>query len=107
MFDNLIKNAVDFVPINTGIIKIGCIKENKKHIFFVKDNGTGIKKENQKQLFTKFTPIDSTVTRKYGGSGLGLAICKGIIKGLDGKIWVESAFGSGTTFYFSIPEKKT
>jgi len=106
VFDNLIKNAVDFVPTKDGRIEIGCTKENSKHIFFVKDNGSGIAKEKQKLLFKKFHTLNSTHNRRYGGSGLGLIIVKGIVEGLGGRIWLESELDKGTTFYFSIPVRK-
>ncbi|QUC65465.1 HAMP domain-containing histidine kinase [Nitrosopumilus sp. K4] len=105
VFSNLIKNALDFVDEGSGKIEFGA-KENNEHIeFFVKDNGIGISEENQKEIFKKFYQIDTSNRRKRDGSGLGLAICKGIIEKLDGKIWVESKFGHGSTFYFSIPKK--
>ena len=103
VLENLIKNAVDFVPERNATIEIGCTKENNFIVFSVKDNGIGISKENQKQLFKKFYQIDTSHTRKHGGTGLGLAICKGIVEGLGGRIWVESDVGKGTVFYFSVP----
>ena len=102
---NLVKNAVDFLPKKNAIIEIGCFKKNKIFVFFVRDNGIGISKENQKLLFKKFHKIDTTCPREYGGSGLGLSICKGIVEGQGGKIWVESNVGKGSTFYFSIPHR--
>jgi len=75
-------------------------------VFYVKDNGIGIPKDKQNNLFKKFYQVDTSQTRVHGGTGLGLVICKGIVEGLDGKIWVESdGDGIGTTFYFTIPKK--
>lgn len=104
VFGNLVKNAVDFIPEKTGKIEIGAQSDNENIIFYVKDNGTGMSKEFQKNLFKKFYQEDTSAKRKHGGTGLGLAVCKGIVNGLDGKIWVESEKGKGTTFYFSIPK---
>ncbi len=101
---NLIRNSVDFVPEKTGVIEIGANEENNTIVFYVKDNGIGISKENQQKLFTKFYQIDTSARRKHGGTGLGLVICKGIIEGLGGKIWMESDLGKGTTVFFSIPK---
>ena len=83
------------------------IKE-KNIVFSVHDNGHGIPKEKQSNIFKKFYQIDTSATRKHGGTGLGLVICKGIAEGLNGKIWLESEFGKGTSFFICIPtpEKK-
>lgn len=103
VFANLIKNAIDFVP-EKGKIEIGAEYENKDNVlFYVKDNGSGIPKENQENLFKKFYQVDTSLKRKHGGTGLGLVICKGIVEGLGGRIWFESGEGKGTVFYFSIP----
>ena len=107
VFTNLICNSVDFVQEKKGRIEIGAFQDqNKKVIFYVKDNGIGIPLKEQKNLFKKFYQVDTTLTRKRGGSGLGLAICKGIVEKLGGRIWVESKLHSGSTFYFSIPKDK-
>jgi len=99
---NLIKNAIDFVPPHSGRIEIGAKSEDHQVVFYVKDNGTGIPKEKQKNLFHKFYQTDTSLKRKHGGTGLGLVICKGIVEALGGKIWMESEVGKGTTFWFSI-----
>ncbi|MCV0411572.1 HAMP domain-containing sensor histidine kinase [Nitrosarchaeum sp.] len=103
VFSNLIKNSIDFVVPEKGEIVIGAKPDNDFMQFFVKDNGVGISKDNQKEIFKKFYQIDTSTSRKRDGSGLGLAICKGIVEGLGGKIWVESEENVGTTFYFTIP----
>lgn len=103
ILDNLVKNAVDFVPNKTGRIEIGTEKENSHVKFYVKDNGIGIPKSKQKSLFKKFYQVDTSHTRKHGGTGLGLVICKGLVEGLGGEMWVESDEGKGSTFYFSVP----
>jgi len=105
VFTNLIRNAIDFVAKDTGIVEIGAKDDSEYVEFFVHDNGTGISKDNQKDIFKKFYQIDTSTSRKRGGSGLGLAICKGIVDGLGGKIWVDSEEGIQTTFYFKIPKK--
>ena len=104
VFTNLIHNAVDFVPEKGGKIEIGAKLNDSKINCYVKDNGIGIPKEKQSNLFNKFYQADSTLRRKHGGTGLGLSICKGIINGLGGKIWVESEEGTGSVFYFEIPQ---
>ena len=103
VLDNLVRNAIDFVPPKNGKIEVSAKQENGKMIFHVKDNGIGIPKEKQINIFKKFYQVDTSVTRKHGGTGLGLAICRGIVDALGGDIWFESEQGKETTFYFSIP----
>jgi signal transduction histidine kinase len=107
VLNNLILNAVDFVPSETGKIEYGAQSKGDEVLFYVKDNGTGISPEKQKNLFRKFYQIDTSMTRTHGGSGLGLAISKGIIESLGGKIWIESELGKGASFYFTIPKDRT
>ena len=102
VFDNLIRNALDFVPRDAGWIHIGAIDKNDHIIFYVKDNGIGISQEKQKELFRKFYQVDASHTRSHGGTGLGLVICKSLIEIMGGTIWVESTPGNGTTFYFML-----
>jgi len=103
VFTNLIHNSVDFVP-EGGKIEIGARGDNKKVVCYVKDNGIGIPKEKQSNLFNRFYQVDSSLRRRHGGTGLGLSICKGIVEGLGGKIWVESNPNKGSIFYFEIPK---
>jgi len=103
VFDNLIGNAIKFVPENKGKIEIGCMEENNNLVFYVKDNGIGIPQEKQKELFQKFYQIDTSERRSIGGTGLGLAISKGIVEKLGGTISVESDGKTGTTFYMKFP----
>ena len=105
VLSHLIDNAIDFVPKENGKIEI-CVQEaDDSVLFFVKDNGVGIPKEKQENLFKKFYQVSQGHTREHGGVGLGISICKGIITKLGGKIWVESEPGKGTAFYFNIPKK--
>jgi len=103
VFVNLIQNSIDFVPFDNGIISIGCSQQNNVIQCFVKDNGIGISKDKQNDIFKKFYQVDSSATRKHGGSGLGLAICKIIVEKHGGKIWLDSNTGSGTTVFFTLP----
>jgi len=103
---NLIYNAIDFVLEGTGKVKVEVQKEGPNVKFSVIDNGIGIAKEKQKELFGKFYQADTSRTRKHGGTGLGLSICKGIIENLGGKISMESVENEGSTFYFIIPIQK-
>lgn len=73
--------------------------------FSVMDNGIGIPKEKQQNLFQKFYQIDTSATRKHSGSELGLSICRGIIESFHGTVGVKSESGIGSIFYFKIPLK--
>ncbi len=101
---NLIKNSLTAVKSKTGIITIEVQDLPSEVIINVKDNGSGVPPDKQKDLFKKFYQVDASLTRERGGSGLGLAICKGIVENHDGKIWLESTLNVGSTFSFSIPK---
>lgn len=99
---NLIHNAIKFSPENSTIeISVGG-KENY-FLFCVKDQGAGMSSEHQISVFEPFYQIEETIHRQHGGTGLGLTICRGIIEAQQGKIWVESTVGKGSTFYFTVP----
>jgi len=102
-FTNLILNAHDFVP-NDGKIELGVINGEKEVTFFCKDNGEGIPKEKQDQLFKKYGQVKSDAKRKFGGTGLGLAVSQELVEGMGGRIWLESEEGKGATFFFTIPK---
>ncbi len=102
---NLIGNALKFTE--RGIIQLN-IREEKScgnfstlH-FSVKDNGIGIKKRNQEKIFNSFTQEDVSTSRKFGGTGLGLAISNQLLGLMQSKLFLESEYGKGSEFYFSI-----
>ncbi len=107
VLSNLIKNSIDFVPKNIGLIKLTIEKNPKSFLFTVTDNGSGISEENHKHLFQKFYKIDTSVTRKHGGTGLGLTICNGIVSSHGGKIWLDKEYTKGASFKFTIPVAKS
>jgi signal transduction histidine kinase len=106
ILENLIKNAIDFVPEKTGKILLGIKNHSEFATFYVKDNGIGIPQNKQRNLFKKFYQVDTSHTRKHGGTGLGLVISKGFVEGLGGKIWCESNEGKGSAFFFNIPKNR-
>lgn len=99
VFSNLVGNAIKFTP-RGGRITIGAAAANGEVVFRVADTGQGMSEAQLRHLFDRFWQGDRKDRR---GAGLGLAIAKGIVEAHGGRIWVESALGAGTTFYFSIP----
>jgi len=103
---NLLSNAVKFTP-ELGVIdlRLSYLGEENGLCTIqaeVKDTGVGISLEQQERLFTSFEQAESSTSRKFGGTGLGLAISKQIVELMNGKIWVESALGEGSTFTFTV-----
>ena len=105
VFQNLLTNAIKYTP-PKGTIKIS-IKKNKEDVLVsVSDNGYGIPKKQQENIFTKMFRADNVKLRDTTGTGLGLYIVKSIIEqSAEGNIWFESKENKGTTFYFTIPLK--
>ena len=100
---NLINNAIKFTP--KGQVKFGYeIKENTIE-FFVQDTGIGINKNQQQKVFERFVQVETELTKIVGGNGLGLSISKALVELLEGKIWLKSELGKGTTMFFTIPYK--
>jgi len=109
VLSNLVSNAIKFTS-NSVEVHADLIRSKDEFYeiqFTVIDNGVGIPKELLPKLFQNFTQADSSTTRKFGGTGLGLSICKGIIDGLQGKIWVESEINKGSRFFFTLSFKKS
>jgi signal transduction histidine kinase len=100
---NLIGNAIKFShPDST--VTVHAREENGQLFFSVSDHGTGIAAEDQQKLFVPFQPISKNGTAGEKGTGLGLSIVKKIVEGHQGKIWLESAEGKGSTFLVSLPK---
>lgn len=102
---NLFDNAVKYTP--SGKISMGLTGNTEVVQLFVRDTGPGIPPEDVPHLFQKFYRVDNSATRTIGGTGLGLFICKKIIELYDGRIWVESTVGQGSTFYINLPRLTT
>ena len=71
--------------------------------FSVRDTGQGIAADQLERIFSRFTQVDSSLTRRHGGTGLGLALTRQIVEKMGGTIWAESSEGAGSTFYFTVP----
>jgi len=103
---NLLSNAIKFT-IDFGIITLETkLLEDKAGLCTlqvrVSDTGIGISSEKMLRLFESFEQGNSSDARKYGGTGLGLAICRNLVELMGGKVWVESVYGEGSDFYFTV-----
>jgi light-regulated signal transduction histidine kinase (bacteriophytochrome) len=102
LFGNIIHNAIKYAaPGRKPQINISCEKVDRSWRFAISDNGIGIEKEYYTQIFVAFKRLHTQ--EEHEGSGIGLAICRRIIEQHNGRIWVKSEPGKGSTFYFSIP----
>lgn len=101
VLNNLLDNAIKFT--DSGHITFGYSLVNNKLEFFIEDSGIGIEVDHHDDIFERFRKVGQEESRLYEGVGLGLAICKGNIELLNGKIWIDSAPGEGSKFYFTIP----
>lgn len=98
---NLFDNAVKYTE--SGTVSLGLTGNQEVVQVSVKDTGPGIPSDDIPHLFQKFYRVDSTATRTVGGTGLGLFICRKIVELYNGRIWVESTVGKGSTFYINVP----
>jgi two-component system, OmpR family, sensor histidine kinase VicK len=101
---NLIENAIKFTTKGGVTVRVG--GDDQSVTVAVSDTGIGIAPEDIPHLFQKFYRIDNTATRTIGGTGLGLYLCRGLIELYNGRMWVESAIGQGSSFKFSLPRLK-
>jgi signal transduction histidine kinase len=103
---NLIGNGMKFrSPERTPAVRVSAEREGRDWRFGVRDNGIGIETQYFKNLFQIFKRLHSG--DEYPGTGIGLAVCKKIVERHGGRIWVESAFGQGSTFLFTLPAMET
>ncbi len=101
ILNNLLSNAVKFTESGSISLHVSKVAKNRFQ-FKVTDTGRGLTQEEQKSIFQAFTQADGTTTRNYGGTGLGLTISKQLVEMMNGKIWVDSTFGKGSSFIFEI-----
>lgn len=102
ILDNLIENAIKYTP-EGGEIWVNARGDGDKVVINVTDTGIGVSPEDAGHIFQKFYRVDNSQTRQIGGTGLGLHLVKQRVEAMDGRVWVESAFGEGSTFFVSLP----
>ena len=101
---NLVGNAIKFTEHGEVVLKVVIEQTNENSVclhFSIRDTGVGVPLDKQQVIFEAFSQADVSTTRRFGGTGLGLAICARLVQLMDGKIWLESTPGNGSTFHFS------
>ena len=102
IMDNLIENAIKYTP-SGGSIYVNVRGDGDRVLINVTDSGIGISADDLGHIFQKFYRADNSDTRTIGGNGLGLYLVKQRVEAMGGRVWAESAFGEGSTFYVSLP----
>jgi signal transduction histidine kinase len=103
---NLIANAIKFTPHGAVVMRASAgQRDDGARVALVEtiDTGIGIATEDQDRVFASFSQLDSSASREYGGSGLGLSLAKQLVELMGGRIGVDSAPGTGSTFWFTLP----
>lgn len=98
---NLVENAIKYTP--EGDVVVDVTGDNDHIVVSVADTGIGIPREDQAHLFQKFYRVDNSDTREIGGTGLGLYLCRRLTETIGGRIWIESEYKHGSTFYVELP----
>ena len=104
---NLMGNAVKYTDVGRITFTLSSTKSSGvEHLLFkISDTGTGIKEEDQSKMFSKFTRLNNAVENEIEGSGLGLVITKEYVESMGGRIWFETQYRVGSTFYIEVPQK--
>ena len=102
IMSNLIENALKYTPAG-GSIYVNVLGDGDRVLINVTDTGIGISADDLAHIFQKFYRVDNSDTREIGGTGLGLYLVKQRVEAMGGRVWAESAFGEGSTFYVSLP----
>ncbi len=102
ILDNLIGNAIKYTP-EGGEIWVNARGDGDKVLINVTDTGIGVAPDDLTHIFQKFYRVDNSQTRQIGGTGLGLYLVKQRVEAMNGRVWCESSFGDGSTFFVSLP----
>jgi len=105
ILDNLIENAIKYTPQGEVIVDIN--GDEDKVVVTIKDSGLGIPPEDIPHLFQKFYRVSNMDRQEIGGTGLGLYLVRRLTENMQGRVWVESVFGQGSTFFFQLPRVDT
>ncbi len=105
VLDNLIENAIKYTP--KGTVSVDVTGDDDKIIVSIKDSGLGIPPEDLPHLFQKFYRVDNIDRQQIGGTGLGLYLSRRLVEAMQGRLWVESVFGQGSTFFVQLPRIAT
>ena len=98
LFQNIIGNAVNYIEREEGLVEISSEEFKDYYVFSIKDNGVGIAKEHHEKIFNTF----QSYTKSEHSTGLGLSIVKKVVDAYNGKIWIESELGQGSTFFVKL-----
>jgi len=104
VIDNLLSNAVKYIGKDNPSprIEIGCLEQDGRPVYFVRDNGIGIERRYHDKIFQIFERLPAA--KHVGdGTGIGLTIVKRIVEWHGGKVWLDSEIGQGTAFFFTLP----
>jgi PAS domain S-box-containing protein len=101
VLENLIENAIKYTP--KGSVTVDISGTDDKAVVSVKDSGLGIPPEDVPHLFQKFYRVDTADRQAIGGTGLGLYLSRRLVEAMEGRLWVESVYGQGSTFFFELP----
>ena len=104
LLENLVSNAIKYRGERAPQINISAQANDDEWVFSIQDNGIGIKPEHKNRLFQMFQRLHTR--EEYEGTGMGLALSRRIVEHHGGRIWFESVYGKGTTFYFTIPKQE-
>ena len=102
VFQNLLSNAIKYMNEPQGWTKIGCVEQDGFWKFSIADNGPGIEEKHFENIFKIFQALPTS--SNFQGTGVGLTVAKKIVELYDGRIWVESKPGEGSTFFFTLPK---
>lgn len=102
VISNLLSNAIKYSPRGKSI-QVACRRDGNMARFSVTDEGMGVKPHDIEKIFDRYYRVESSHTQTISGFGIGLYLCAEIVQRHDGRIWLESGIGKGSTFYFTLP----